>query len=737
MVTDLVPTGEAVVEAEAEIAAKRGEADGVLVLLVEEIVGARIERKALDHVVMRGDVKARVTGVAGEAEAEKIGVRANAGEIAANGHAEAAIRGMQCERTGVRRPPQKAVPRNFRWVKGIRRLNHRTVVVGVIPRQIQPARKPGFSGEIDSSRAGTVGIEIISKERGCARNGDIAGCEGRAEGKTDDVVEVAGKVFGGQADAIVEQLLLDAGGPGLAGLGFQRWVAEVAEVVAVNLVETRLLDALPVENAIQRVAPKSLAVAQDQGCSNARNDARAEIGVGFGTPAEIERNAGMGAVAEIQKAALIVAASVGDVERGKEGVLDFVLIAGGDAEIGEQVACLSADICAVVLSTAVACEVAEVGGRDGCGIRLGTEGVGIGGEETLHGIEVVLASVGFATADFVVPVLAGRNIPSRAGTENVGGITLVQAGWLKHSLPGNAGRAGVVAESEAELVGVTEAEAESSGKRAIQKIIVRSLAIGPEVGCGGGIVECAEQSAELRATATRGEIAAFTKNAKLRNTGGAAMREELNDTRNGIGAVDGAFCAANDFHFFDVVEGEIGKIHCAAGRVNGRSVHKHFGEVRIAAVEKDRGSSSFGASAANGDARHKEESVRQGDRLPRVDLFLCNDGDGSSGLVRKHRFGLRGNDNAGGEALQVEIQVELALLIWGQIKNEITRNKWGAIERHMIAAGWKREAVGAIGGRICPEELSGCDTFQLCGDMHIPDARAAGIQKSAKQTSIG
>src|SRR6266481_5251144 len=156
-----------------------------------------------------------------------------------------------------------------------------------------------------------------------------------------------------------------------------------------------------------------LASGFSDGLPKAPNDARAEIGVGFGAPAKIERNAGIRAVAEIQKAGLIVAASVGDVERGKKGILDFVLISGGDAEIGEQVARLSAHIRAVVLSAAVAGEVAEVGGRDGCGIRLGTEGVGIGGEETLEGIEVVLASVGFATADLVVPVLAGRNIPSR------------------------------------------------------------------------------------------------------------------------------------------------------------------------------------------------------------------------------------------------------------------------------------------------------------------------------------
>ena len=60
--------------------------------------------------------------------------------------------------------------------------------------------------------------------------------------------------------------------------------------------------------------------------------------------------------------------------------------------------------------------------------------------------------------------------------------------------------------------------------------------------------------------------------------------KELDDTGNGVGAVDGAFGAANDFYFIDVVEREAGKIHGAAWGIDRHTIHQDFGEVGIAAV---------------------------------------------------------------------------------------------------------------------------------------------------------
>ena len=80
------------------------------------------------------------------------------------------------------------------------------------------------------------------------------------------------------------------------------------------------------------------------------------------------------------------------------------------------------------------------------------------------------------------------------------------------------------------------------------------------------------------------------------------MGEELNDAGNGIGAIDGAFGAADDFYFIDVVEREARKINGAAWRIDGHAVHEDFGEVGVSAVEKNGSGSPFGSRAADGDA---------------------------------------------------------------------------------------------------------------------------------------
>ena len=85
----------------------------------------------------------------------------------------------------------------------------------------------------------------------------------------------------------------------------------------------------------------------------------------------------------------------------------------------------------------------------------------------------------------------------------------------------------------------------STGTLFLYGIVVGALAVGLQVGGGCGIVEGAEEAADLRATATGAEAAAFAVDAELRDTRLAAVREELNDTRDGVSAIDGAFCAAD------------------------------------------------------------------------------------------------------------------------------------------------------------------------------------------------
>src|SRR5580692_2132344 len=132
------------------------------------------------------------------------------------------------------------------------------------------------------------------------------------------------------------------------------------------------------------------------------------------------------------------------------------------------------------------------------------------------------------------------------------GVTLVEIRRFVESLTGDTGDTVVVAEGEADLAGVAEAIAEIAGERAIQKIVVGALAVGLEVGGGDGVVESAEQTAELAAAGA--ETAAFPIDAELGHARIAAMGEELDDAVDGVGTVDGAFGAADDFDFVDVLE---------------------------------------------------------------------------------------------------------------------------------------------------------------------------------------
>ena len=77
------------------------------------------------------------------------------------------------------------------------------------------------------------------------------------------------------------------------------------------------------------------------------------------------------------------------------------------------------------------------------------------------------------------------------------------------------------------------------------------------------------QAAQLRAAAAGIEISAFGKDGDFGNARGAAMSEDLDDTRDGVGAIDGGFGAADDFDFVDVVEGKLAKSTALPGSLTG------------------------------------------------------------------------------------------------------------------------------------------------------------------------
>src|SRR5882762_5135492 len=87
------------------------------------------------------------------------------------------------------------------------------------------------------------------------------------------------------------------------------------------------------------------------------------------------------------------------------------------------------------------------------------------------------------------------------------------------------------------------------------------------------------------------------------------MRENLNDSIHRVGTIESAFGAMNDFNFLDVVERQVGEIDQAARQIDGSAVDKHFGVIRVAAVEEERSLAAFGTGAAQAEAGLRGEQI--------------------------------------------------------------------------------------------------------------------------------
>ena len=100
----LVVSVEGVAHSGAHIAAERGIAECVLILFVEKICGACVERDAVAYAVTAGQIEAGITGIAGEtgtdtrrpeSDAQEIAIGADASKVTAKGDVEAAEGGIQ------------------------------------------------------------------------------------------------------------------------------------------------------------------------------------------------------------------------------------------------------------------------------------------------------------------------------------------------------------------------------------------------------------------------------------------------------------------------------------------------------------------------------------------------------------------------------------------------------------------------------------------------------------------
>src|SRR5712671_7129275 len=105
----------------------------------------------------------------------------------------------------------------------------------------------------------------------------------------------------------------------------------------------------------------------------------------------------------------------------------------------------------------------------------------------------------------------------------------------------------------------------------------------------------------------------------------AAMSKCLDNARNRVGAIEGAFCAANYFDFIDVVEAEVGKVKCATGKVYGGAVDQNLGLIRIAAVQEDTGETTFRTGAVDGDTGRVYQDIGEGNGLALLDFVPSND----------------------------------------------------------------------------------------------------------------
>src|SRR3989442_10873844 len=202
-----------------------------------------------------------------------------------------------------------------------------------------------------------------------------------------------------------------------------------------------------------------------------------------------------------------------------------------------------------------------------------------------------------------MPMSASGEVPAGVRVENMECVALVAARRLEDYFARNSRFAGVVAQRETKPVRIAESIAEISGERAVEEIIIGTLPGGLQVGSRGGIIECAQQAAELAAAASRGEATTFTKNAEFGNASRAAMRKHLNHTGDRVRAVNGALCAADNLDFVNVVEGEVREVHSATGRIDGGAIDKHLSEIGISAVEENGSCPPFGTRPANRNAR--------------------------------------------------------------------------------------------------------------------------------------
>ena len=218
----------------------------------------------------------------------------------------------------------------------------------------------------------------------------------------------------------------------------------------------------------------------------------------------------------------------------------------------------------------------------------------------------------------------------------------------------------------------------------------------------------------MRTAAPGRKAAAFAKEIYLGDTGLTAVAEELNDSGNRVGAVQGALRAVHHFDFVDVIERRVGKIEESAGFVERCAIHQEFSEVRVPAVEEERGEPALTSSAGDGGTGHCGERVGKRHELTPIDFLTGDHVYGSRSLAEFQRLRISSNDYVFGELRNFEAHVELPRLISDELNCQIARHKGGIFKADAVSARMKRQRIGSFGRGASLVCLRGIRFFPSC-----------------------
>ena len=299
-------------------------------MLVEEVPDARGDSKAVGKVIAGGHIKAGVASIVGRLEREKVDVGANPAEV--TDEIPVHTRPENVEDDG----PRVFGAAKKRFARTVGRIGGRVIgsentrgVIGVIAIDAEPFFHAQFAGQIESTRASQIGVEICAAVIGIwLRIGSVA----------DDVREAAGEKANRDTSSVGKKILVERGIVCFALFGLEIWISGITRVRAIRLFECGFLDAFAIGETEVCVAPNTIAVTGSVNDARAGDGANPEGGVGYDAEACRQRDAAYGEPTAIGESGLIVAAGVcTSDDAARISVFDLIFIPERDEALCEGV----------------------------------------------------------------------------------------------------------------------------------------------------------------------------------------------------------------------------------------------------------------------------------------------------------------------------------------------------------------------------------------------------------------